>query len=134
MPSVQSLNAPPITCFNLKIFLLLQGNLEAAVKEEEKRKSKTSLIQNAIDGLKAKLEELGAKEDDSAELNRQMAQVIYVKGLIFHGPRQNLFSLNLLQLLLNTRILTLRRLTANYAAFVIVSSISTIPSSTRTAN
>ena len=54
----------------------LKGNLEAAVKEEEKRRSKTTLIQNVIDGLKAKLEELGAKEDDSAELNRQLAQVM----------------------------------------------------------
>ena len=50
------------------------------MKEEEKRKSKTSLIQNAIDGLKAKLEELGAKEDDSAELTRQMTQVTMMEG------------------------------------------------------
>ena len=62
----------------------LQGNLEAAVKEEEKRKSKANLIQGAIDGLKAKLEELGAQNDDSAELGRRLAQVSSrrISGLI----------------------------------------------------
>ena len=45
------------------------------MKEEEKRKSKANLIQGAIDGLKAKLEELGAQNDDSAELGRRLAQV-----------------------------------------------------------
>ena len=52
-----------------------QGNLELAMKEEEKRRSKTALIQNAIAGLKAKLDEVGAQQDDSAELARRLAQV-----------------------------------------------------------
>jgi len=53
----------------------IKGNLELAMKEEEKRRSKTALIQNAIAGLKAKLDEVGAQQDDSAELARRLAQI-----------------------------------------------------------